>query len=271
MTHDLEDLLAAAKGRDKASIGLPPDGSDDDASAVFIIGTTSQFGANPVRFDRILPIGKVMNVEPTTQTVGVVDGQIVIKIEVPDLPGAADIIDEAADAASIGVAIGTWALLRPFKIIARNQLILEIQKIRLDRAKKVAAAFGTGPKRRFRATIRTARVGRSIVGRTASQGTLLRKTKSIRFIATRVGAKVLFKAILVVSLAIDILFVAHRTAKGVEQEGVPGGVGGLVAGLFDVVTFGLAERQADTIEVKTTSATRVFLDRLGGAFRPRVA
>ncbi len=270
MTHDLQDLLGAARNRDKALIGLPPGEDDEDANVAWIVGTTAQFKANPVKFDRIIPgVGQIIDVEPTTQTVGVVDDQLVIKIEVPDLPGAADIIDEASDAASLGVLVGNWALSRHFKKIALNRIILEVQKIRLTRATKVAAAFSTSPVRRFKATLKTAKVGRSIVGRSAKQVRLIKKAKSLRFISTRVGAKILFKGIFVVSLAVDVIFISHRVATGFQEEGAEGAVGGLVAGVFDALTFGLAERTADKIEVKTTSATRTFFERIGGLFRGR--
>lgn len=269
MTHDLEDLLAAAKNRDKALIGLPPGPDDEDANAVFIIGTTAQFEANPVKFDRILPVGKVMNIEPTIQTVGVVDDQIVIKIEVPDEDPST--LDKVTDAAILGIGIGTWGLFRSFEDVTKNQVIIELQKIRLERAKKVSKAFGTGPTKRFEATIQTARIGRSIIKRTEKVAKITRKARTIRFISTRTGARVLFKGIFFLTIAIDILLVTHRGVKGSQAEGLAGGIGGVAGGVFDVVTLGLGERQADFVEVKTTSATRVFLERIGGAFRPRVA
>lgn len=265
-----QQTVQIARNRDKARIGLPPSLQDDD-NVVWIIGTKAQFRANPVKFDRVVFTGLILDglSGPTDQRLGIKDDQPVIQITVPDLPGAADLVDEAADAASLGVLVGTWVLTRRFKEIARNQLIIEIQKIRLNRAKQLAALPATSGTKRFRATIRAGNVGRSIVKRSAKQTKLVRKTKSLRFIATRVGAKVLFKGIFVVSLAIDIVLVSHRTFKGAEEGGVAGGIGGLTAGIVDVLTFGLIEKQTDIIEVKTTSAVRVFFERIGGLFRGR--
>lgn len=261
------DLIAAARNRDKAAIGLPPEEGDLDATAAWMIGTRATFAQNPVKFDRIIFEGPVIDTEHSTeQTVGVVDDQIVIMVVVPDLPDAADVIDELADAAEIGVIIGKWALRRIFKQIARNRIILEIHRIRLSRAKRVAAAFNTGDVRRFKATLKTAKLGRKVAKRTAKGARLIAKTRRIRFVATRVGAKVLFKAVLVVSLVVDAVIVGHRVLKGIQRgfesediNPVSGGVGALVGGVADVLTLGLAERATEKLEVKTASLITSFM------------
>ncbi len=259
----VHDLIVAARARQKAEIGLPPDVDDTEANMAFFIGTTSDFEAEPVPFDTVIHRGETMSELPgtTEQTLGLIDDQLVLQITVPDLPGAADVIDEIADAAQIGAIIGTWALSRHFKKIARNRVILEVQKLRLLRAQRVAAAFRTGDRRRFRAVIRSAKIGRSVAKRTTKGAQLVAKARKVRFIATRVGAKVLFKVVGGIGLAIDVVLVSHRTFKGAERGGAEGAVAGFVAGVADVLTLGLAEKQTDILEVKTESfVTKLFVN-----------
>lgn len=259
----VQDLLAAARTRDKASIGLPPDHEDESASMAFFVGTRSDFAANPVKFDEVIHTGETMSGLPgaTDQMLGVIDDQMVLQITVPDLPGAADLVDEVADAAAISVIIGTWYLSRHWKKIAINRVVLHLQRLRLAKAKRVAAAFGTGDKVRLRATIKSANIGRAIAKRQTKQVSLLTKTKRVTFVGTRIGAKVLFKVVGVVGLVIDVILVTHRVFKGAERAGIPGAEAAFVAGVADVLTLGLAEKQTDALEVKAET----FFTKLGEA------
>lgn len=259
----ISDLVVAAKNRDKANIGLPPtDLASDEDSFAFLIGTEAEL--NRVTLDRIIHRGPIVDTpHRTEQVLGMIADQFVVKIIVPDLPGFADVVDEIADAAAIVTILGSWWLSRHWTKITRGAILLHIQKARLAKAKQVAAAFKTGQRRRFRATIKTAKIGRSIVKRTAVQTSRLAKARRVSFVATRLGAKVLFKVVGFVGLAIDIVLVSHRVVKGFERKGIIGAEAAFVAGVADVLTLGLAEKQTDILEVKAET----FFEQIGQAVK----
>lgn len=265
-----QELLQAALARNKALIGLRPGPEDSDADMVFIVGTRADFLKNPPRFDRIIFEGIVQELNhPTEQRVGVVDDQLVTQITVPDLPGAAEIVDEIADAVSIGVVIATWALSRVYKQIAFNRVVLEVQKIRLLKAARVSL-FGVSEAKRAKGVIKAAKISTKVASRSAKQARLISKVSKVRFIATRVGLKVLFKGVLLpLALAVDVVIVGHRVLQGIERAGFEGGAGALVGGVADVLTFGLAESATTTLEFKTETFVKKlsFAGRALAAFR----
>lgn len=251
---EIIDLVRAAQNRDKARIGLPPSSRDNDGEIVFVIGTATLFDINPIEFDEIFWDGEIVILPfETDQVGGVINDQMVIQITVPDLPNAADLVDEVADAASIGAVLGNWAINRKYKKAARAAFIIRLQNMRLTRARRIAVE-AVKPAKQLRAARRAGRVSKSLAKRVPAQAKRIQHLKKIRVIATTVAFKLVFKAVLVVALVVDVILVSHRTARGFEDAGLAGGVGGLVGGLFDVVTFGLAEKPSEVVQATVTDA-----------------
>lgn len=251
MSHEIEDLVVIARNRDRARIGLPPSPRDTTASVVWIIGTRSLFRSNPVRFDRVVVSGPVIQLDfPTTQKVGVIDDTIVITIEVPDVPNALDMIDTIHDKTSQLLLVGGWFTSTLINKIVVNQVVLEVQKIRLRRSANVLAAVETVPRARFRALVQTARIQQSIEKRGRRIVTIGRQLRRPTRIAGRAVARLGLKAFLFVGLAIDIIVVTHATVQGAQRAGPAGAIGGFVGAVADALTLGLLEEQ--TTDLGTT-------------------
>ncbi len=258
MSHELEELVKAARSRDKASIGLPPTGNDLSAAVVYQIGTRAQFEAQPVINAELLHTGEIIKLAtPSKQRLWRVDDKLLVTVEVPDT-ATVEQIAEIHDTTTRYILIQSWGTSRLFTKIIRNTVILELQKIRLTKARSILAAGGdVSEAAKARAFVRRARIEKSIRKRSAKQLTGFRKLRSpARFVGRRVGraiAKTALKVFFFVGLAVDIILISARFVRGLQSQGAAGGVGALVGGIADALTLGLLEEQTQELEKVTTN------------------
>ncbi len=250
MVLDIEELVAIGRARAKAQINLPPRLRDRDATVVFVIGSRQQFNENPLVVDRILFNGEVIDLDtPTTQSVGVIDDQIIVQITLPKIETPAELekLDEIVSATEKLLFIAAWFTSSLIKQFAINKVIIEVQKIRLARAKTVLALPGVSDRTRFRALVRTARTGRSIVRReTKAAAQLAKILKPIRIVG-RIGVRLALKSILIIGVIVDIAIVTVAVVQASKQRGPAAGVGALVGGVADAITLGFLEKQTTSL------------------------
>lgn len=253
----IEEMVAAARGREKAEIGLPPGLRDIDAAVVYLIGTKAFFKANPIELDQVFQTdADIMAFDfPTEQTLGTIEDQPVIKIVIPDVkvPVIVERMDTLKGIVEKLIYVGSWLFTRRFNTLVVNHVILQIQLRRLKRAKIVA--LGEGPTR-FRAAVRVSRITESIATRTARQARLVRRFKSPLRIVGRVATRALLRAFLIVGLIIDIIIISVAVIQGTRRAGIPGALGAFAGGVADTVTFGLVTPATETLAEKVEQGAR---------------
>jgi len=254
---ELEELVTIARGRDKARIGLPPGIHDASATAVFIIGTAADFRLRPVIFDRIISTDTLIDLDvpvKTEQITGIIDDQIVVKITIPDVPNVIQIAAEIHGSVTLYVIVGGWFGSRLINQLIFNQVVIEVQLIRLARAQRLAASPVKPLRAVARAQVRTARINAALTKRAFRSTTLRRRLLSpLRFVG-RIGVRVAFKVFLIVGLAIDIVIIGHSVIEGSQRAGIAGGLGAFVGGVADALTLGLLEDQTTSLGETVESA-----------------
>jgi len=263
MHSDLQELIEAAQGRDKANIGLIRRG-DLDATMLYLIGSRAYFDANPIKFDVVFNQNQVgsppyiMLGFPTEQKIGLIEDQPVLQIVIPDIE-APSLILKTAEVKGIVeqlIFVGSWLLTRRFNTLVVNHVILQIQVKRLERARLAALNLGLSQSKRARAASRSARLTRSVTKRSTRQAKLIRKFKRpLRFLV-RLGVKAVLRVFIVVGLIIDIIVVTDAVIKGARRAGISGAVGALVGGVAEALSLGLAtpltDKLAGAVEQRAT-------------------
>lgn len=245
---DVEELVSAARNRDKADIGLPPGLNDTSAAVTWIIGTASQFKQSPVDFETILPINTVIDLPvANTQTVGIIRDRIVVRIVVPETPGWLERVDEIRLGLRGAVVVGTWLLNSNIRKIVRTQIFLEIRKLRLERANKVLAAEGISDTTRFKALLRSSKIQRGISKGSIKQAGLILKAKAPLRVGGRIVLRAVTRPLIIIGIALDVVFITLEVAQGAQRAGLAGAVGGLAKGIADAATLGLLEDQTTAL------------------------
>lgn len=236
---DITQIVAAARGRDKAKIGLI---TGDDTGMVYIVGTAAQFKSEPVNFDRILQSGTdLMNLPgKSIQTIGVVDDQIVIRITIPNLTPSDTLVqfDKILTKISQAIYIGSILTANLYRRIAFNHVVLEIQKIRLKRSLRAAQGLPF-PRTAVNAVVREAR----IETRKSRIRRLGKTARSPARIVRKIAIKGALKLLWVVGLAVDVVLVSAAVIRGAKRAGPAGAVGGLVGGVTNIATIGFLPDQ----------------------------
>lgn len=259
--------------RDKALIELPPGQNDADDEITFLI---YRDGTPRIPFDSVISRSRSVGAllpgllpAGATEKLGIIDGSVVVEIVVPDLPGWAQRIDRISSIVVIIASVNTWLLNRKIRPMIRKEIVLGIQKARLANARRVAGRVRTGGARRLRAFKKQGKLGRSVIVRAAAQPGIRKAAlksfglgSGLRIIAGAVGLRAVLASAILIGAAIDVFFIARRTALGFQRAGLPGAAGGFEAGLFDAATFGLFPKADIFIETKTTEVANVILSKL---------
>ncbi len=258
---DLAELVNISKQAEKARIGLPPGHRDLDARVVFLIGTRAHFADQPVQFDEIINIGvpEIMKLgTPTDQQLGIMEGQFVLQITVPDVPNALTIMNDIHDKTQLMILIGRWSSSTLFSKFVVNHMILQVQARRLERANRIATDLGLPTAKRLQSLIRTAKLSRSVSTRVRKQGGIVRKIKPPRRLIKRAVFRGVLRVFIVVGLALDVIIVTQATAAGAQRGGLAGALGGFVGGVADALTLGLLEEESFQLGVEVETAAREF-------------
>lgn len=252
---DIEEMVRVARNRDKAMIGLPPGIHDASASAVFIVSSESEFQRNPVRFDKVISTDNLVDLDiPTDQVTGVMDDQIVVQVSIPDLHSSVRVIKEVHGLLEGVAIIGGWLTSRLINQFIRNLVVIEVQKVRLARAKRLARSTTISLRTVARAQVREVRIGVSLLKRNIRHFTLSKKLLNPLRLVRRVGVKVVIRGFLLIGLAVDILIIGHAIVQGTGRAGVAGGIGALVGGLAETLTFGLIEEKTTQLGLNVEGA-----------------
>lgn len=255
---DVIELVAAARGRVKVEIGLPPRLDDDDAAVVWIVGSKSALAE--IKFDRIILTGEtivdttqIAGVDiPTIQSAGIIDNQIAIKIEIPNLPSFDKKTEAMLGWAQRAILVAAWVNFRIFKLFIFNKIVLEVNKLRLIRVQRIVADIAFDPAKRLKAIAKEPKLNRSVTKRTFRSAKFITKFRKPAFVVGKLITTVALRALVLVGLAIDVIIIANRVVRGVNLAGIAGGIGALAGGIFDVFTLGFAAGASDRIEARVT-------------------
>lgn len=256
---NIEELVRVGRARAKAEIGLPPNLTDLDASVLFVIGTRAHFQAEPVVFDRLILTNVIQFDLPPDQqpdqSMGVIEDQLVVRIVLPDIPlsAQAKVVNVVFDVVERLVLVGGWVFSPAITSFVLNEAWNSIRQIRIDRAQSILTKVGPSDRARFRALIRTAKLGRAQTKGLKRSTILFRKVQSPARLVGRAVVRTALKALLFIGLIVDIFFIAQRTTAGAKRGGLAGAVGGLVAGMIDAATLGLIPQTTAKAETNVES------------------
>lgn len=257
--HELDEQVAAARGKELARIGVRPRPWDLDATIIYLIGSRAYFRANPVRFDQVFSSSQVGTNPihfdfPTEQTVGVINDQPTIQITLPDISAVERIADVKGIVEKL-VFVASWLLTRRLNTLLVNHIILQIQVQRLKRARLAATDAFTATKR-TRATIRAARLSRKVDRRAATQALKIKRFKSARRFIFKLAARAVIRVFLIVGLIIDTIIIIDAVVRGAQRAGLPGAIGAFAGGVADAATFGLLTPTTELLAMNVEQGLR---------------
>lgn len=160
------------------------------------------------------------------------------------------LVDNIADRAAQVIALGVTVASRNIKSFVFGKVFQQIRIARLARLRSGSGISFAG----LKATRRAGRLQIKVTKKAIRLAKIAPKArKGVRLIAgVRVLAKVL-RPLVILALVAEAVIIVHRVGLGGQSAGLAGATGGLLGGVFDAVTLGLAEGTGKKIEVGTTT------------------